>query len=85
MVGFTNGEKPADDLMGIGDVPNSFGLNPCNHMDCTLEGTVHELEYPTWPIDSVAVFGCGLLLNSKNELAVFFTHKGLLMGKFYKF
>jgi hypothetical protein len=51
-------------------------------MDCILAGTVHHLEYPTGLIGEVAVFGCGLLLNSKNELAVFFTHKGLLMGKF---
>jgi hypothetical protein len=81
-VGFTDGNKPVDDLMGVGDVPNSYGLNPCNDMNSMLAGRVHKLECPTWPIHSVAIFGCGLLLNSKNELAVFFTHKGLLMGKF---
>jgi hypothetical protein len=29
----------------------------------------------------VSVIGCGILLNSENQLAVFFTLNGILLGK----
>jgi hypothetical protein len=49
--------------------------------DYWLSGKQHKFEHPVDPIKSGAVVGCGLLLNSKNQLAVFFTRNGLLLGK----
>jgi hypothetical protein len=85
-IGFTDGNKPdaPADLLGIGGSlnSNSYGLDPSNSFDCYLDGRHHPLEYQTGPVGVGSVFGCGLLINSKNELAVFFTHNGILMGKF---
>jgi hypothetical protein len=50
---------------------------------CWLSGKEHEFECQC-PIEEIAegsVLGCGLLLNSKNKLAVFFTVNGTLLGK----
>jgi hypothetical protein len=46
-----------------------------------LSGMPHKWECPIRAIDLRSVVGCGLLLNSKNELAVFFTVNGILCGK----
>jgi hypothetical protein len=46
-----------------------------------LSGKKHKLESPIRAIDAGDVVGCGLMLNSKNELAVFFTVNGILCGK----
>jgi hypothetical protein len=39
------------------------------------------MECPAGAIDRGDVIGSGLLLNSKNELAAFFTLNGILLGK----
>jgi hypothetical protein len=61
-----------------------------------LSGTRHQIESPNGEIRPKwndygcgDVFGCGLLLNSKNELSIFFTVNGTLIGQsstnsFYK-
>jgi hypothetical protein len=49
----------------------------------SLSGKEHKLECPIQAIDAGAVVGCGLLLNSMNELAVFFTVNGILCGKLH--
>jgi hypothetical protein len=51
--------------------------------DYWLAGKQHKFEHPrpNGAIVTGGVFGCGLLLNPKNELAVFFTLNGNLLGK----
>jgi hypothetical protein len=39
------------------------------------------LECPLGPIGEGDIIGCGLFLNSKDELAIFFTLNGILLGK----
>jgi hypothetical protein len=55
---------------------------------CYLAKTQHHFE---WPTDAISrpewngigdTLGCGVLLNPKNELAIFFTATGMLMGQF---
>jgi hypothetical protein len=53
-----------------------------------LFGEEHPFEWsndaikPRWNGKGVGdVYGCGLLLNSMNELAIFFTYNGILMGQ----
>jgi hypothetical protein len=80
-VGFTDGsEIPAG---CVGDSPNSYGIDIDRYDKGTLwlSGKEHKLECPTGVIAKGDVFGCGLLLNSKNELAVFFTLDGNILGK----
>jgi hypothetical protein len=65
----------------VGGFSNSYGI--CLEvLVCWLSGKTHELQSNEAFDAGGTVFGCGLLLNSKNELAVFFTHNGILMGKF---
>jgi hypothetical protein len=53
---------------------------------CYPYGERHQFE---WSNDAIRpkrnetgdVYGCGLLLNSRNELAIFFTFNGVLMGQ----
>jgi hypothetical protein len=50
--------------------------------DYYLAGKQHKFERPAGAIDSSEdIVGCGILLNSKNELSVFFTLDGTLIGK----
>jgi hypothetical protein len=80
-----DGSKPG----GIGGSPNSYGIvgydfGACNCNDSLwLSGKEHELKCPIGTIAGAKVIGCGLLLNSKNELAVFFTVDGILLGKLF--
>jgi hypothetical protein len=82
--GFTDGSEPPFNT--VGSYPNSYGIAGYGGHKETfiwLSGKEHELECPTGFIKPGDVFGCGLLLNSKNEfeLAVFFTVNGILLGK----
>jgi hypothetical protein len=81
-VGFTDGSKPA---YSIGRAPNSYGITG---YDCTagirclwLSGKMHQLECATGFSAGPEVIGAGLLMNSQNELAVFFTRNRNLLGK----
>jgi hypothetical protein len=82
-VGFSNGSLPEDSL--VGESTNSYAIQH-SHDNCLLLGTSHWFEWPNGAIrpkwDGCGdVMGCGILLNSKNELAIFFTANGILMGK----
>jgi hypothetical protein len=69
----------------VGFAPNSYAFYHC--YSCWLSGNSHKFEWPngvtrpTWngPGD---VLGCGLLMSSNNELSIFFTGNGILMGQF---
>jgi hypothetical protein len=52
-----------------------------------LSGKSHPFEWPNEAIkpkwnDQGDVIGCGLLLNPENEVSIFFTGNGILMGQF---
>jgi hypothetical protein len=51
------------------------------HVRCWLSGKEHKLECPIGTIDAGNTVGCGILLNSMNEWAVFLTLNGILTGK----
>jgi hypothetical protein len=46
-----------------------------------LSGMRQKCEYSIEFIDSAKLAGCGILLNSKNQLAIFFTLNGILLGE----
>jgi hypothetical protein len=84
-VGFTVGSKPPADRL-VGYSTNSYGIAGYSGINNSLwlSGKKHKLECPIEVIASSGdVVGCGLLLNSKNELAVFFTLNGILLGKLF--
>jgi hypothetical protein len=84
-VGLSAGYVP--DQSSIGRYPNSYAIyigNPsCN---CYLAGMEH---FFGWPMGGSTVkwnyqedvIGCGLLMNPKKELAIFFTVNGILIGQ----
>jgi hypothetical protein len=52
-----------------------------------LSGYIHNFEWPNGAIrpewnGQGDVVGCGLLLNPENNLFIFFTANGILMGQF---
>jgi hypothetical protein len=77
------------DESSIGHYPNSYALWFGNHF-LNLSGKAHYFEYSsgagtrdviTWNKQE-DVIGCGLLMNPKNQLAIFFTVNGMLLGQF---
>jgi hypothetical protein len=91
--GFTDGSKPAGyvayspSCVSVGGSPNSYGIDgydcgaAAKEYSCWLSGKKQKMENPFRAIAGGDVLGSGLLLNSKNELAVFFTVNGILLGK----
>jgi hypothetical protein len=54
---------------------------------CSVSGKEHTFEWPNGSIKPTwngqgDVVGCGLVLNPNNQLAIFFTGNGILMGQF---
>jgi hypothetical protein len=83
-VGLSDGAIPD----WIGRNPNSFaidiGLHHC--YGCWLAGEPHVFELPEGAIqpemkENGNVYGCGLVLDPDNNLAIFFTLNGKLLGK----
>jgi hypothetical protein len=83
LVGLSSGNFP--DKYCLGELPNSYAMGHAWHY-CLLSGNEHDFE---WPNDAIEpewygidgdVIGCGLWLNSANELSIFFTGNGILMG-----
>jgi hypothetical protein len=81
LVGFTDGSKPPAGRVELDGSPNSYGIERSFDNSLWLSGKKHKLECPNENIDKGSVLGCGLLLNSNNELAFFFTVDGILLGK----
>jgi hypothetical protein len=68
---------------------NSYAIpNYINFNDCWLAGERHQFELPEgairprWKYNSINVFGCGLVVDSEDKLAIFFTLNGQLIGEF---
>jgi hypothetical protein len=80
------------DNLEIGRYPNSYAIAiPIfggfrHHCRCFLAGEYHRFELPEGAIRPKInqfgnVFGCGLVLDPDNKLAIFFTLNGQLLGK----
>jgi hypothetical protein len=71
----------------IGRDSNSYGIRIGLHCyDCWLAGEYHPFELPEGAIrpemkQNGDVWGCGLVLDPDNNLAIFFTLNGKLMGE----
>jgi hypothetical protein len=83
LIGLSDGNIP--DSVYLGWTPNSYGMRD-DFKCCWLSNKEHAFEWPNgvkpkWTCLG-AVVGCGLVLNTKNELAIFFTGNGFLLGKF---
>jgi hypothetical protein len=75
-VGFSDGND------GFFDSTNSYAIrrNDSSYNEYWLSGKQHKVEHPV-ALAVRDVVGSGLLLKSTNELAVFFTLNGKLLGK----
>jgi hypothetical protein len=71
----------------VGRFPNSYAIDDyCAH--CWLSGKlkIHQFQWSNGVIKPERngrgdVLGCGILLSPKNELSIFFTGNGILMGQ----
>jgi hypothetical protein len=65
----------------------SYGIYARRVLDtCLLAGERHSFEFPEGAIrpemkEHGNVFGCGLVLDPKDKLAIFFTLNGILYGE----
>jgi hypothetical protein len=83
-LGLSNGAIP--DESWIGRYPNSYALPIDYCYRCWLDGARHFFELPEGANRPEKkqygnVFGCGLVLDPDNKLAIFFTLNGQLLGK----
>jgi hypothetical protein len=76
----------------IGRDSNSYAIPIVGHhcIACRLAGERHRFELPEGAIrpdtkENGNVFGCGLVLDSEDKLAIFFTLNGQLLGKLMTF
>jgi hypothetical protein len=84
LVGLSSGNIPNGSIVGY--LQNSYAIGEGSKY-CWLSGQSHLFEWPNGAIGPKwngrgDVFGCGLLLNAENEVSIFFTGNGLLMGQF---
>jgi hypothetical protein len=86
-VGLSSGNIPNGSIVGgLGfGLRNSYAMRS-GYDCCRLSGYEHHFEWPNGAIKPESkgqgdVLGCGLLLSSENEVSIFFTGNGLLMGK----
>lgn len=77
-----------DDAIWVGDCTNSYAISSDDYDECSLEGEKHGLESAAEVDifmkhkDDGNIYGCGLLLDPDNQLAIFFTLNGILLGEF---
>jgi hypothetical protein len=82
-VGLSTGNIPNGSC--VGRLSNSFAIHyDYNHY--LLSGKRQQFEWPNGAIKPKwngpgDVIGCGLVLNADNELSIFFTGNGILMGQ----
>jgi hypothetical protein len=87
-IGLSNGTPAEGEL--IGDYPNSYAITTVPHLLnwCHLAGETHRFELPNGAIrpkvkvSDTNVYGCGLVMDPNDKLAIFFTVNGTLMGQF---
>jgi hypothetical protein len=72
----------------IGQDSNSYGIPIVGHhcYGCWLAGEVHRFELPEGAVkpemeENGNVVGCGLVLDPDNEMAIFFSLNGKLLGE----
>jgi hypothetical protein len=88
-VGLSDGGIPVPDYLWIGDYSNSYAIQIADFFDynCWLAGQRKQLELPvgairpSWKRNGINVLGCGLLFDSEDKLAIFFTLNGRLLGE----
>jgi hypothetical protein len=84
MVGLSN-ETVIDEW--IGEYPNSYAILTVLNC-CRLAGEAHLFQLPDGAIkperkeNDTNVYGCGLLMDPNDKLAIFFTLNGTLIGNF---
>jgi hypothetical protein len=83
-----DGTIPDDDNLWEGQFLNSYAMQTgLLNYRCRLAGARHPFELPegsvrpTWNRYSVFVYGCGLVLDPEDRLAIFFTVNGKLLGE----
>jgi hypothetical protein len=90
-VGFSDGTIPDDDNLWEGQFLNSYAIQTgLFNYECSLAGERHRFELPEgsvrptrkWKWHSLNVFGCGLVLDQEDKVAIFFTLNGQLLGEF---
>jgi hypothetical protein len=88
MVGLSDGASPVPDNSWIGQYSNSYAFPRGGYLhQCWLAGNKHRFELPegaiqpSWKRNDNNVFGCGLVLYPEDNLAIFFTLNGKLMGE----
>jgi hypothetical protein len=74
--------------LAIGGYSNSYAIPIFGHhcFGCRLAGVPHHFELPEGAIlqemkPNGNVFGCGIVLDPDNKLAIFFTLNGQLLGE----
>jgi hypothetical protein len=83
-------DVPDDDDLWIGYDPNSYAILVYDYADyeCRLSGEEHHFELPEGGIQPIRkrnrnnVFGCGLVVDPEDKLAIFFTLNGKIMSEF---
>jgi hypothetical protein len=87
LVGLSDGEIPRGRWIGFS--PNSYAIYidipDGNFYQIHLAGQRHDFEFPEGVIRPVLkergnVYGCGILMNPDDKLAIFFTVNGNLIG-----
>jgi hypothetical protein len=63
----------------MGDYPNSYAISTGFNL-CYLAGET-SFELPRG-VNGRDVYGCGILMDPNDKLAIFFTLNGILMGQF---
>jgi hypothetical protein len=70
----------------IGEHPNSYAFVQLSFTTCcfSLAGEDHQFEFRPGMNFGYNVFGCGLLLDPNDKLAIFFTLNGSIIGQYRK-
>jgi hypothetical protein len=90
-MGLSNGIPAEGEL--IGQYPNSFAITVSTDYHlvwCHLAGEAHIFQLPADGAiqpklrdDGMDVYGCGLVMDPNDKLAIFFTLNGILIGIYF--
>jgi hypothetical protein len=73
----------------IGQYQNSYAIEICiTYYEYWFAGVSHQFLWPAegaiqprWELNSLNVYGCGLVLDPENKLWIFFTLNGNILGE----